>query len=104
MGAQEDSYFAETTETDHRKVFSEVREELAYEFGSGGYSGTLAEKHSVKLLSGNYTRNEANSLADEDFDNDRLDKWGPAKMCRVVDTTESEPKQVGWFIWGLCSS
>jgi hypothetical protein len=75
-----------------------------YEHGHGGYTGTIAEKHSFVVVSPPVTMPAARALvrAMEDADDPRyLDKWGPA-CCVPLVTDEGAP--AGWLFFGIASS
>lgn len=72
-------------------AFWNAVEDAQYEFGDGGYTGTIAEKHSFRMASDELKSEKvAFNLAediiekDEDFD----DKWGPAG-CIPIDDGET---------------
>lgn len=69
-----------------QKAFSSAVECAQWEHGHGGYTGTIAEKHSfitLDLPEGADPYREANRLIDED---DRVsDKWGPAGCFDLGD-------------------
>jgi len=62
------------------EAFRNAVEQAQYENGHGGYTGTLAEKHSyvvITLPEGIEARDYATLLIDKD--DERIeDKWGPA--------------------------
>ena len=67
-------------------AFGKAREEAQYESGHGGYSGTIAEKHTFKVLGSAATLKEAHEMAGkllEDCDPRIDDKWGPAGCITV---------------------
>lgn len=82
-----------------RAAFQAAVEEALYENGHGGYSGTIAEKQSFKVI----TVTEEFAARPEDFaerlldENDKriADKWGPAGC---VDLGNGE-----WLFFGVAS-
>lgn len=72
--------------------------EAQHEFGHGGYSGTVAEKHEYVMV--RPLANESNDEAvDRILDGENhpvCDKWGPAGCIRV-----SEGKYL-FFGWASC--
>lgn len=105
MGA--DTFIEIGTGTDVQVVFQELRTAAAYEYGHGGYTGSLAEKDSVielpvapfadqaaavdyaqKLL-GDWKGTDPNTALIDD-------KWGPAGAIRFGTD--------GWVIFGWASS
>ena len=80
MGAARFEVFVKGTSA--REAFDEAVRRAQYEHGHGGYTGTIAEKRSYKLLGNAATLKEARALADE---KESLvdDKWGPAGCIAV---------------------
>jgi len=78
MGA--DVFMITATGISARDAFNNAREEALYEYGHGGYTGTIAEKDSYKLISlkeGCEPYEYAEILIYEG--DPRIDnKWGPA--------------------------
>jgi len=63
-----------------KAAFTSAVEQAAYEHGHGGYTGTIAEKHSfieIELPKGVDPVAEADRMIDQD-DARISDKWGPA--------------------------
>lgn len=83
MGA--DWFETEAYGADAKAAFKTAREEAQCDRGHGGYTGTIAEKHTFKLVTpgGNETlRDFLDRMADDPkFD----DKWGPAGAVRVEE-------------------
>jgi hypothetical protein len=80
---------------DAKEVFKRLHEEVGYESGHGGYSGTLVEKGSFVIITHTpLPQREAEALAQRLIDegDQRIDdKWGPAGAIPVVlDTREVE--------------
>lgn len=62
------------------EAFNKVVKEAQYEYGHGGYSGTIAEKSGFVMIAvpaGVAPRKYANDLINDD-DPRISDKWGPA--------------------------
>ena len=78
-----------------KSIFRELVEDAQHEYGHGGYTGTIAEKSSFKIVGRVDTMDEAYDLADEKID--RNDKWGPAFAIEV-----KKPK--GYLFFGIASS
>lgn len=80
MGAT--PFYAVSTEADLKTAFTTAREEAKYEYGHGGYTGSIAEKPSAVIISRQpVTQAEAVEMADQminDGDLRIVDKWGPA--------------------------
>lgn len=74
---------------DAKEAFSSARDDALYEFGHGGYTGSIAEKDSFKLV----TLTEAeltdlslfNAKIDELIETDFRDKWGAAGCVKVKE-------------------
>lgn len=75
---------------DLRNTFHRLCEDDAYECGHGGYTGTFAEKPSVELMRGIYTKEQAREHCEE-----HNDKWGPAFAYCLGDNK--------YYIGGWCS-
>jgi hypothetical protein len=71
--------------TDPKRLFEEIRDRRGFEEGRGGYSGTIYEKDSFKVISAPVTDAEAQRLIDENMH--KNDKWGPAFAIPVVGKT-----------------
>jgi hypothetical protein len=68
-----------------KDAFNSAVDAARYEHGHGGYTGTIAEKHSFVMIpipNGADPYKEATRLMDED-DRRILDKWGPAGCIAV---------------------
>jgi len=78
MGA--DPFIVNIKGASAREAFNNAVEHACYEFGHGGYTGSIAEKDSfveIELPDGVDPIKEADRLIDED-DERVSDKWGPA--------------------------
>lgn len=94
MGASTFSEFAKGTS--RKEAFRQLVEDAQYEYGHGGYSGTIAEKSEFVVCGQAKTRKEAFALADKLIDegDDRIDdKWGPAGC---IDVEEGGFVFFGW--------
>jgi hypothetical protein len=72
-------------------AYSDLVAKEAWDSGHGGYTGTFAEKHELKVIPGSWEVDEARQDA-----GDNNDKWGPAFAYRL--------KTGEWYIAGWCSS
>lgn len=85
MGAT--TFFTRASGKTARDAFAAARSEAAYEYGHGGYTGSIAEKHSFTMLTvpvGTDPRAFASKLID-DGDPRVDDKWGPAGCVPLKD-------------------
>lgn len=74
------------TGTDADTAFQSARDDALYEYGHGGYTGTIAEKGDFKVVTTTpMGENEASTYAEEHLDD--ADKWGPALAIPVVTAT-----------------
>lgn len=76
------------------QAFADVREASQHEYGHGGYTGSMAEKHSFELLATVDTKEDADNIElaimhgdplpiySEEAVNALTDKWGPANAVR----------------------
>lgn len=77
--------------SDPRRCFIEAQKDAQYEYGSGGYTGTIAEKHSYQIVSRTpMTEEQARSFMN---DYGYKDKWGPAFAIPVAEETELARKE-----------
>jgi hypothetical protein len=99
MGAQTFLVRSKGHDDNIQKAFWAAQEEAAWEYGHGGYTGTLAEKYEwvefddVEPLPLEEARAKAESLLDDPRVDD---KWGPAGALRIKDG--------GWLFFGWASS
>ena len=74
---------------DAATAFRNAREDAQYEHGHGGYSGTIAEKSSYKLVTLSEEIMSNRSLFDQKIDeliDTRFeDKWGPAGAVKLSE-------------------
>lgn len=85
MGASE--FFVKAKGKTAAKAFSTAVEDALYEYGHGGYTGSIAEKTSYKMISvpeGNDPYDYAQQLIEED-DRRVSDKWGPCGCVKISD-------------------
>lgn len=88
-----------------KEAFAAAREEAQYEHGHGGYSGTIAEKHSftvIPLPKDTDPMLEVERLIDED-DERIQDKWGPAG-CIDLGKDPVHPALRRYLFFGWASS
>ena len=104
MGAT--NFFAVGKGRDLREAFSEAVESARYEYGHGGYTGTIAEKNSVKLAAWHrLPPKKARRLAQTCMDNDSHfcnDKWGPAAAICTKEPKGTRGKGE-WIFFGMAS-
>jgi hypothetical protein len=104
MGAS--VFFDSGTGKTAKEAFNAVVEDARYESGHGGYTGTIAEKDSFKVLSDKVyesyqeAADYAESLIDED-DARVSDKWGPAGCLKFKSKNSGE---VSYLFFGWASS
>ncbi|MER5302253.1 hypothetical protein ABT039_22720 [Streptomyces lasiicapitis] len=86
MGAEYFSAYQAGTNVD--QAFRDAVEHARYEHGHGGYTGTIAEKHSYTVVTKTpMTESDAEAYADkllEPDDAPLLDDWGPAGAIPVL--------------------
>ena len=82
-------------------VFKELVAKARNEGGSGGYSGTIAEKRDFTIRKEFLTRAQARIFIDEDTDNNA--KWGPAFAVSIVGS-EGSKQVIGYCFYGIASS
>lgn len=84
MGAQ--TFFTKENGATAREAFRKAVEKAQYDYGHGGYTGTIAEKTSFVMISVPENQNPeayASKLID-DADGRVDDKWGPAGCIKVA--------------------
>jgi hypothetical protein len=85
-------------------AFNQITEHARYQYGHGGYTGSIAEKDSFVVVARPMTKTdavkEANRLIDEE-DSRIDDKWGPAGAIEIVD--ESNAPTGKWLFFGWAS-
>jgi hypothetical protein len=88
--------------TDPRPSFNDAVSSAAYEYGHGGYTGTIAEKDSYVMRNGGkpVPKKEAKEFAYRDGEEN--DKWGPA-YCIAVSDDADPSKIVGHLFYGYAS-
>jgi len=104
MGAS--VFFGSGTGKTAKEAFNTIVEDAMYEFGHGGYTGTIAEKDSFKVLSDKVYESYkeaydyAESLVDEG-DPRVDDKWGPAGCLKFKSKKDGE---ISYIFFGWASS
>ncbi|MFF4933416.1 hypothetical protein ACFY2H_31675 [Streptomyces griseofuscus] len=98
MGAYD--FITSGSNQDVENAFLGAKEEAAWEFGHGGYTGTIAEKSDFVLVADSpmspaAAEQYAQHLLESDDERIR-DKWGPAGAIPVDDGT--------WLFVGYASS
>jgi hypothetical protein len=76
---------------------------LGMKCGHGGYTGTIAEKNSFKVVSNTVYESyqEAYNYAESLIDDSRVsDKWGPAGCLKF----KKKDGEVGYLFFGYASS
>ena len=99
MGAQD--FYQEGEGSTAEEAFRTARKDACYEQGHGGYSGTLAEKHSFVLIhcpEGIQPEQLADQLIEND-DKRISDKWGPAGCIKVKTDKNSGLSTYLFFGW-----
>jgi len=82
-----------------KAAFDEAREDARHEHGHGGYTGTIAEKSSFRMIStpaGVTPREHARNLLAADTRHFTQDSFGPAGCIKIA---EGE-----WLFFGFASS
>jgi len=72
--------------TNAKKLFSDAVQDARYESGSGGYTGTIAEKSGFRIISEPKTRTQAEEIVwgSGRYNNGNNDKWGDAWAIPVA--------------------
>ena len=83
MGAE--SFFHKAKGKTAKEAFTNAVEEAAFDYGHGGYSGTIAEKHDFILIPCPKNENPIKYAEDLVYNNDKRveDKWGPAGCVKL---------------------
>lgn len=99
MGAS--VFFSTANGSSAKEAFKVACDEAAWEYGHGGYTGTIAEKDSFVMCgdtvypSYNEAYEFANSLVDKD-DKRISDKWGPAGCVKYTSGNRTSFLFFGW--------
>jgi hypothetical protein len=75
--------------TNAKKLFSDAVRDAQYESGSGGYTGTIAEKHGFTMAQSTpVTKNQAQEImwGSGRWSADRNDKWGDAYCLPIASS------------------
>lgn len=89
MGAQD--FTADAKGKTAKEAFASAQDAARYEYGHGGYTGSIAEKSSFEMIPvpADYVGREAEyaqKLINDD--DDRVsDKWGPAGCIKIKEDT-----------------
>ena len=93
-------------------AFEAAQKSARYYHGHGGYTGTIAEKHSYRIINEIFTEagmpyDKALDLAHDLYEkrDARIDdKWGPAGAIRVKQrASKNRPRMDGWLFFGIAS-
>ena len=82
------------------EAFKYAVAQAEYDHGHSGYTGTIAEKDTYKVIKTVSSEEEAYRLANEILDQDTsdvCDKWGPAGFIRIVSETNPDSKPMFLF-------
>ena len=99
MGAS--AFFSSAAGHSDKEAFRAARDHAAWEYGHGGYTGTIAEKDSYVMSSTTvFTSYKdayefASKLVDED-DSRISDKWGPAGCVKFIEGNDTKYLFFGW--------
>jgi len=89
-----------TTDTKPDTVFRELVERARYNSGHGGYTGTIAEKHSFVTRHPHVFGSKNDALDFVENDLDANDKWDPAFHVMF----DAGPGNRGHIFYGMASS
>lgn len=90
MGACD--FYESSRETDPKKAFRSLVDHAQYEYGSGGYSGTIAEKSDFTILThAPQSPEELNALHAQYADGD---KWGPAYAAPFAAVEDGKERTI----------
>jgi hypothetical protein len=99
MGAY-DFYHSERGKS-AREAFDTAHKQACWEYGHGGYTGTIAEKGSfvmIPLPEGKDAMSHAQELIDSG-DHRVDDKWGPAGCIEIPNSEKEGTKNYLFFGW-----
>ena len=97
MGAQEFECTGQGRNV--QEAFKNAKEEAFWDHGHSGYTGTIAEKDSFKVIHCNMNEGDIHAKMDEcmeDYDHFVQDKWGPAGAIKISKNA--------WVFFGTASS
>jgi hypothetical protein len=90
MGACD--FYESSSYVDVNKAFQSITENARYEHGSGGYSGTIAEKSDFTILTRTPQSPEELQALQERYSDG--DKWGPAYAAPYAEATLGKERTV----------
>jgi len=90
MGACD--FYESSSYEDANKAFQSITENARYEHGSGGYSGTIAEKSDFTILTRTPQSPEELAALQEKYSDG--DKWGPAYAAPYAEATLGKEKKI----------
>lgn len=90
MGACD--FYESSSYPDANKAFQSITENARYEHGSGGYSGTIAEKSDFTILTHTPQSPEELQALQEKYDDG--DKWGPAYAAPYAESSLGKERTV----------
>lgn len=112
MGASD--FYTMSFGRDVREAFGKAIEEARWESGHGGYTGTIAEKDSYRIIPESEVKGKNRIRYAEKLVDPRIrDKWGPAGAIRITGEAEKRYRRrnglVGkkgqvWYFFGWASS
>ena len=101
MGASE--FFTPASGKDVKEAFANAVSHARHEYGHGGYTGTIAEKHDYKSASSEIFESvvEATVFAESKIDDENhwcQDKWGPAGYVKY-----KKGEEIRYLFFGVAS-
>ncbi|WP_369380510.1 hypothetical protein [Streptomyces sp. cg36] len=105
MGAAD--FITTATAKDATAAFHQAQDTARYEYGHGGYTGTIAEKHDLRLATYKVLDSEeaAEQLAQKFLDDNHpyyADKWGPAGAIEFKTDNKDGERSFVLFGWASC--
>lgn len=95
------TFYTESTGRNAKEAFDSAVQEAQYEYGHGGYTGTIAEKGSftsIPLPEGQDPYTRAEELIDKQ-DRRVDDKWGPAGCIEMPKKEGQTERRFLFFGW-----
>ncbi len=83
------------TNGDAKDAFHRAQEQAYYDYGHGGYTGTIAEKKSFRMVECDGDTNDKIQACYNDYDHFVNDKWDACGCIEITDEIQLEKLRLG---------